>query len=63
MMTLDGESQLQSLYRQGMEKMKEPVAKEEEPFKERYDAKGYFEICVAMSAGIEHKNILTRALC
>jgi hypothetical protein len=63
MMSLDGESQSQSLYRQGMDKMKEPTANEQEPFKERYDARGYFEICVAMSAGSEEKSVLTRALC
>jgi hypothetical protein len=43
--------------------MKMPTASEEEPYKERYEARGYFEICVAMASGSDHTSVLTRALC
>ncbi len=39
------------------------AASEEEPFKERYEARGYLEICVAMTAGQDPKALLTKALC
>lgn len=31
---------------------------EEEPYKEKYDARGYFEIALALSQGSEPKSIL-----
>ena len=43
--------------------MKVTAASEEEPFKERYEARGYLEICVAMTAGLDPKAVLTKALC
>lgn len=64
MMQFDGnDSQTSQLYKQACEKMKEKVANEEEPYKEKYDARGYLEICLALSAGADQTSILTRALC
>lgn len=51
------------MYTQALDKMKVTAASEEEPFKERYEARGYLEICVAMTAGQDHKALLTKALC
>lgn len=63
-MQVDGdESQTQSLYKQATDKMNTPAANQEEPYKEKYDARGYLEICVAMAAGTGTMAILTRALC
>jgi hypothetical protein len=43
--------------------MQVPAANEEEPYKERYEARGYFEICAAMASGTDHTSVLTKALC
>jgi len=51
------------MYKQALEKMKVPAANEEEPFKERYEARGYLEICIAMAAGTDYATVLTKALC
>ena len=58
----DGESQTKSMYNQALEKMKVTAANEEEPFKERYEARGYLEICCAMAASQDHASQLTKAL-
>ncbi len=63
MIAVDGDNQSKSMYTQALEKMKVTAASEEEPFKERYEARGYLEICVAMTAGQDPKALLTKALC
>lgn len=62
MIAVDGDNQTKSMYTQALDKMKVTAANEEEPFKERYEARGYLEICVAM-AGSDHTGVVTKALC
>lgn len=62
-MEISGNNQVESLYKSGCEKMKLPCADETQPFKEKYEAKGLFEICFALQPPTDLKGQLVRALC
>jgi len=39
------------MYKQACDKMNVKAADEEQPYKEKYDAQGYLDICLALSQG------------
>ena len=62
-MQKDDESQVASMYRQACEMMKKEMSDEKQPYKEKYDARGYLDICLAMSQGTSPSVKLAKALC
>lgn len=64
MIQLDGDdSQTSSLYEKATTLMKAEASNEGEPFKEKYEARGYLEICLALLNGPSNDQVLGKALC
>lgn len=50
------------MYRKALDKMQEKCQDEAQPYKEKYDARGYLDICLALSNGTGLDTKVAKAL-